>query len=123
MTNQDTQTWAARIHNLYCFGSLNDDWDGQGAKSPDLALVGGAVLLAKMLRDTCAPPPDRISPGSSGMVHFEWFKAAANLVITVMTPEEAEIACYNNKGSFSSESFRWGAGLKALPSSLCDTFD
>ena len=64
--------WHPAIQKIVTFQDLHDDWDGQGAKAPDLALLESSVGLAYLLAGRGMPPPDRVVPGLEGSVIMEW---------------------------------------------------
>ncbi len=60
------------VRKLVEFLSLDDDWDGLGAKAPSRELLASAVGLAYLLNERGVDPPQRAVPGVEGSVIFEW---------------------------------------------------
>jgi hypothetical protein len=84
------RTWGDVIDELLALRGLEDDWDGQGAMSPDAAIVDTALAVALDFRSTIVPPAARVVAGVNGTVFFEWFSPTKYLEIEVTTPGQAE---------------------------------
>jgi hypothetical protein len=83
-------TWSQLIDDLLALRTLEDDWDGQGAKAPHPSLVDGAITLAQYLRASGMPPADFATAGVNGTVIFEWHLPTEYREIEVTTPVRAE---------------------------------
>ncbi|HVC95010.1 MAG TPA: hypothetical protein VND64_15045 [Pirellulales bacterium] len=64
--------WEGTVRKLVEFLSLDDDWDGLGAKAASRELLASAVGLAYLLNERVVDPPQRVVPGVVGSVIFEW---------------------------------------------------
>src|SRR5688572_25066409 len=84
------QTWGRLIDDLLALRRLEDDWDGQGAIAPPVALVDSAITLAQHLRAIGKPPADFAVAGVNGTVMFEWHHPASYVEIEVTAPDRAE---------------------------------
>lgn len=91
--------WGELIDELRALRSLEDDWDGQGAKAPDRDLVESAIKLAVLLRDHQIIPAHYATAGVNGTIHFEWIEADRSLDVEVMAPGLAEISSVDLLGS------------------------
>jgi hypothetical protein len=84
------RTWSDVIGELLAVRNLQDDWDGQGAKTVNPALVDGAITLALHLQASGLPPADFAIAGVNGTVFFEWHDPTRFLEIEVTAPDQAE---------------------------------
>lgn len=82
--------WSRRIEELLTIRSYEDDWDGQGAKSPSTKLVESALILAETFRQGGVEAPSRIVLGVNGTVIFEWQAGEDYCEIEVTRPSHAE---------------------------------
>jgi hypothetical protein len=78
------------IDELLALRGLEDDWDGQGAASPDAAIVDTALVVALDFRSTAMPPAHRVVAGVNGTVFFEWYSPTKYLEIEVTAPGQGE---------------------------------
>ncbi len=85
------QVWEELIANLLDLRSLEDDWDGQGAKAPPQDLVDSAIKLACLLRDNRVIPAHYAIASVNGTVHLEWVKAHRSLDVEIIAPGLAEV--------------------------------
>jgi hypothetical protein len=85
-----TRTWSDVIDELLAIRNLQDDWDGQGARALNPALVDGAITLAQRFRDSGMPPANFAIAGVNGTVFFEWHDPTQFLEIEVTAPDTAE---------------------------------
>ena len=69
-----------------------------------------AVGFASVLRGQSAPPPQRVSSCSPGVVHLEWFGTGTTVVVTLDGTEEAEIMSYATGDGFALQLLRWRSG-------------
>ena len=83
--------WQTVIDELREFRSLTDDWDGDGAIAPGVAVVDTALSKAIRLRHDYHSPPDRVIAGVNGTVIFEWFLINRLEQIEVFAPDEVEV--------------------------------
>jgi hypothetical protein len=100
--------WSQVIDKLLALRGLEDDWDGQGAKAPPVALVDSAMTLAQHLRASNTRPADYVIAGVNGTVIFEWHGPAEYLEIEVVAPNQAEGRSVR-KGSDTTEQFTLSA--------------
>lgn len=84
------RTWADVIDELLALRGLEDDWDGQGARSPDPALVDTALGVALKFRAADMPPAERVIAGVNGTVFFEWYLPTKYQEIEFTAPGQAE---------------------------------
>lgn len=84
-------TWRLRMEELLALRTLEEDWDGQGAKAPSVDLVDSALHLAERLRQQGIDAPCRIVPGVNGTVIFEWQQDGIYREMEVTRPGHAEI--------------------------------
>jgi hypothetical protein len=83
--------WSQRMAELLDLRTLEDDWDGQGAKAPSAALMDSAIQLAGILRQQGMNAPCRIVPGVNGTVIFEWQQGDIYREMELTTPDRAEM--------------------------------
>src|SRR5262245_30640609 len=85
------RTWPDLSQDGAAMRDLTEDWDGQGAAAPPLALVEGAIRLARGLQAKGYSPADRAIAGVSGTIFLEWHGPTGDyLEIEVTAPEHAE---------------------------------
>lgn len=85
-----TSTWSQVMDDLLALRTLEDDWDGQGAKAPHPALVDSAIALAQYFRTIEKSPADFAVAGVNGTVVFEWHDPDEYLEVEVTAPGRAE---------------------------------
>ena len=71
--------------------SLCDDWDGDGAVAPGVAVVDTALTQAIRLRSKYHNPPDRVIAGVNGSVVLEWFLFNRIEQMEIFSPNEFEV--------------------------------
>jgi hypothetical protein len=68
----ETARWDKIFARLQYLRSLNDDWDGQGAVAPAVAVLDRAEALAESLRQQGAVAPSWVVAGPDGEIVFDW---------------------------------------------------
>ena len=102
------QIWQELIANLVDLRSLDDDWDGQGAKAPAVELVDSAISLAGWLRDEQVIPAHYAIAGVNGTLHLEWINNQHSIDIEIISPGLAEVCSVNLPDhSTTLNVFRW----------------
>ena len=91
---EDRDRWSNRmrglVQELKDIGSLQDDWDGEGAEAPKSELVASAITLLDFIQNTL-PPPTRITPSQTGNIVFEWqFEDNIYLEVEIVDPFHIE---------------------------------
>jgi hypothetical protein len=71
-TDDNEAAWASTLHSIRLLGSLEENWDGQGAAAPAKDLLASAIGLAHLFAGRGLSPPDRVVPGIEGTVILEW---------------------------------------------------
>jgi hypothetical protein len=100
--------WVHRIDDLLRIRMMEDDWDGAGAPAPAMALVHGALNLARILREARVEPPDRIVPGLTGTILFEWQNPKASYFeLEVTHPRRAEWVSIGKDQPTEAGLFEW----------------
>lgn len=85
------ELWGELTDDLLRIRSIERDWDGLGAETPDGALVDYAIDLLKELRradELC--PPTRIVATPAGTVLFEWQYDDGYVEAEIVEPYRAE---------------------------------
>jgi hypothetical protein len=83
--------WPSLIAEVVAFHHLEKDWDGQGAESPDPALVEGAIVLARRFQAEGQIPADRVTVGVNGTIFLSWHGTDGFREVEVVSPTEAEV--------------------------------
>jgi hypothetical protein len=82
--------WAEITKKLGEFLSLEDDWDGGGAKKPDPEIIRFCTVFANGLADLSTTPASSVSPTVEGGVVFQWQSEAARLEFEINEPFRVE---------------------------------
>lgn len=83
--------WKNVMAELRDMRSLSDDWDGDGAVAPGVAVVDTALTQAIRLRSEYHNPPDRVIAGVNGSVLLEWFLFNRIEQMEIFAPNEFEV--------------------------------
>lgn len=83
--------WQSVMVELREMRSLSDDWDGDGAIAPGVAVVDTALAQAIRLRSEYHNPPDRVIAGVNGSVVLEWFLFNRIEQMEIFSPDEVEV--------------------------------
>jgi|GEM_PF-1809044 len=83
--------WKKVMQELRDMRSLSDDWDGDGAVAPGVAVVDTALTQAIRLRSQYHNPPDRVIAGVNGSVLLEWFLFHRIEQMEIFAPNEFEV--------------------------------
>lgn len=76
--------WDQARNSVEKLRGLKDDWDGQGARAPEIAnLDRAAAWVSDMRHWRRALPPTRVSPGTLGEVIFEWRGESFHLIAEI----------------------------------------
>src|SRR5258708_4880362 len=86
-------SWISLIDDLHRIRTLEDDWDGEGSKSPDATLVDAAIAHARKLEAEAYPPADRVCASVNGTIYFEWRSPLGYQEIEILSPTDAECRC------------------------------
>lgn len=65
------EKWSEIFETLQNFDDCQDDWDGMGSPAPEPEILHAANLLARKLRDSEHPAPDRVLVTVDGTICFE----------------------------------------------------
>ena len=71
------------------------NWDGYGAESPKLPIVGKVILLLGDLLQDSSPPPSVI-PTLEGGIQVEWHRRGIDLEIEIQ-PNGQNVAFYQDR--------------------------
>jgi hypothetical protein len=83
--------WDQSLSSVENLRGLEDDWDGQGARAPEVANLNQASAWINEMRHwRHALPPTRVSPGTLGEVIFEWRGESFYLVAEVASPTQVD---------------------------------
>jgi hypothetical protein len=83
--------WDQALNSVAKLRDLADDWDGQGARAPEVAnLDQTAAWITEMRRWRHALPPNRVSPGTLGEVILEWRAESFHLVAEISNPTDVD---------------------------------
>jgi hypothetical protein len=88
--NGSFSAWQEAIEQILRLRDLKDNWDGDAAAVPGIAVVDTAVNEAIRLRRKYHNPPDRVSAGVNGTVLIEWWLTDRTFEIEVVSPAEVE---------------------------------
>lgn len=83
--------WCQVIAELRELRSLTDDWDGDGAAAPGVAVVDTALSQANRLRREYHNPPDRVIVGVNGSIVLEWWQFDRIQQMEILSPDEIEV--------------------------------
>jgi hypothetical protein len=76
--------WDQALNSVERLRGLADDWDGQGARAPEVAnLDQAAAWISEMCQWRHALPPSRVSPGTLGEVILDWRDESFHLVAEI----------------------------------------
>lgn len=89
-SNQERIAWHQAIEQIQTFRRFKDDWDGDGAAAPGIAVVDTALKEAIRLRQAYHNPPDRVSASVNGSVVLEWWLTDRTFEVEVLSPSEIE---------------------------------
>jgi hypothetical protein len=85
------EQWDRVAEELLRIGGLEDDWDGQGARAPDPAVIHSAVEWAKSVRRCpCVLPAPQVVPGVDGEVLLVWQGESYYLEAEFSRPDQVE---------------------------------
>jgi hypothetical protein len=83
--------WDHALNGVEKLRDLPGDWDGQGARAPDVAnLDQASTWISAMRQWRHALPPNRVSPGTLGEVILEWRGDSFHLVAEIATPTQVD---------------------------------
>jgi hypothetical protein len=82
--------WDEIFSRLRYLRGLTDDWDGQGAVAPAVAILDGAEALAHSLRQEGAIAPSWVVAGPDGEIVFDWQSPGLYLEAEVSKPDLVE---------------------------------
>ena len=89
-SNQERTAWHQAIEQIQTFRRFKDDWDGDDAAAPGIAVVDTALKQAIRLRNAYHNPPDRVSASVNGSVVLEWWLTDRTFEVEVISPSEIE---------------------------------
>ena len=89
-SNQERIAWHRAIEQIQTFRRFKDDWDGDDAAAPGIAVVDTALKQAIRLRNAYHNPPDRVSASVNGSVVLEWWLTDRTFEVEVLSPSEIE---------------------------------
>ncbi|HZK81214.1 MAG TPA: hypothetical protein VFC46_09115 [Humisphaera sp.] len=88
--------------------SLEDDWDGMGAKAPSAILIGNANDFLQSLRcGEVVPPPSAVVATPLGTIMFEWQGMGAYFEAVISRPYVAEFLFEGLDGESISWEVPW----------------
>jgi hypothetical protein len=83
--------WDRIIRKLHTMLSIDDDWDGMGAKAPSREIVFSAIELASAL---CSiddyPAPTRVAATPAGTIGLEWQQPSVYTEAEIVAPYRSE---------------------------------
>jgi hypothetical protein len=83
--------WDQSLSSVENLRRLSNDWDGQGARAPEVAnLDQVSAWIQEMRHWRHALPPTRVSPGTLGEVILEWRGESFYLVAEVANPTQVD---------------------------------
>jgi hypothetical protein len=83
--------WQQVLDRVEKLRGLSDDWDGQGARAPEIAnLDQTAAWICKMRHWRHALPPTWVLPGTLGEVILEWRGESFHLIAEIANPMQVD---------------------------------
>lgn len=83
--------WSQLLGELIRFRELEEDWDGQGASTPERANLESAMSWVSHMRgDDKAKPPSRVVAGVAGEVYLVWQESGFLLEAEISKPDQVE---------------------------------
>jgi len=84
-------------NHIISLSSLQENWDGYGADSPNPKLIGGAIGLLGFIANHSNVSIPSISPTRIGGVIFEWENDPHEIEVEIVTEGAAEYAYINTQ--------------------------
>jgi hypothetical protein len=83
--------WEQALARVEKLRGLSDDWDGQGARAPEVAnLDQTAAWIGEMQHWRHAVPPTSVFPGTLGEVILEWRGESFHLVAEIANSTQVD---------------------------------
>ena len=105
--NENETMWAKVVNSLTSMYSLLDDWDGEGAESPNQLIIDSVFNLLGEIRDKNIALPERIVPTQEGGVLLEWQRGGDYMELDVIEPNLADLMLVKNGQEPVQSEFRW----------------
>ncbi|MCE9531317.1 MAG: hypothetical protein K8T89_09380 [Planctomycetes bacterium] len=112
-----SHAWRKLIDELVAIRRLEDDWDGQGAQAPEVALVDSAIALARYFQSNDWPTANFVIAGGNGTIIFEWQGPEEFLEIEVTATNAAEGRQFDKRTN-TSKSFLFSPNSPSATLSL-----
>lgn len=88
--DQTGMIWAYVIRSVQGLENLQDDWDGQGAEAPSLAIIRAAIRVAENFQKSCEQPPVTAVATPAGTVLFTWEDQSSYFEFEIASPDRLE---------------------------------
>jgi len=87
-----TLTWEQAARKVNEYRTLEDDYDGQGAKAPAPEVCDGMLELVRGLEGRGASAPTCVTSGVNGSVNLEWdYPGGVSATVEVTDVDEAAV--------------------------------
>jgi hypothetical protein len=90
VASADQREWDRVFQEIKRLAFLNDNWDGDGCKAPQLPIVDAALSLVPSLKKANWPLPATALATPAGTILFTWREGSFYAELEVMSPTRIE---------------------------------